>query len=79
MSPDTCPWSSKLHDMLRLEAFAVPVCSIWYRPAVILGKLLMWFLAGPVLYPFLYGMKVTGLVIALQNWEAPNRIKTALK
>lgn len=55
------------------------VCSILYRPAVILGKRLTWFLAGPVLYPFLCGMNIIGLVIALQDWEAPDRIRTALK
>jgi len=52
---------------------------ILYQPAVVLGKLLTWFSAGPVLYPFLYGMKAIGLVVALQNWEAPDRIRTALK
>lgn len=42
-------------------------CPVWYQPAVILGKLLRWCLARPVLYPFLCGMKAVVLVIALQN------------
>lgn len=69
-SPDACTWSSKLHNMQRLETLPVPISSILHWPAVILGKLLTWFLAG---------MKIIGLGIALQNWEAPDRIRTALK
>lgn len=54
-------------------------CPVWDQAVVILGKLFRWCLAGPVLYPFLCGMKAVVLVIALQKYEAPDRIRTALK
>lgn len=38
LSPDTCAWSSKLHDMLR----ALQCLSVLYWAAVTLGKALGW-------------------------------------